>query len=98
MPPAIKDDGLFCLRLLGAELVLFCHQALFIAFDLDVQPVERALHVRHAFDQLLAQTGFSADKLNMLLITLEIKEIMKQLPGCMYVLERSSSHVGGVLP
>ena len=54
MPPAIKDDGLFCLRLLGAELVLFCHQALFIALDLDVQPVERALHVRHAFDQLLA--------------------------------------------
>ena len=51
-----------------------------------------------SFDQLLAQTGFSADKLNMLLTTLEIKEIMKQLPGCMYILERSSSHVGGVLP
>ena len=50
-----------------------------------------------SFDQLLVQTGFSPDKLNMLLTTLEIKEIMKQLPGCMYVLERSSSHVGGVL-
>ena len=41
-----------------------------------------------SFDELLLQTGFAPDKLNMLLTTMEIKEIMKQLPGCMYALDR----------
>lgn len=41
-----------------------------------------------SFDELLAQSGFTTEKLNMLLTTMEIKEIMKQLPGCMYALDR----------
>ena len=43
-----------CVVLLLAELVLLDHQALFITLDLIVQAVERALHIRHAFNQLVA--------------------------------------------
>ena len=41
-----------------------------------------------SFDELLSLTNFTPEKLNMLLTTMEIKEIMKQLPGCMYALDR----------
>lgn len=42
-----------------------------------------------SFDEIKEITQFPADKLNSLLTILEIREIMKQLPGKMYALVRS---------
>jgi DNA processing protein len=41
-----------------------------------------------SFDEIKEITHFEADRLNSLLTILEIKEIMKQLPGKMYTLVR----------
>lgn len=41
-----------------------------------------------SFDEIKNITGFRADELNSLLTILEIKEIMKQLPGKMYIVNR----------
>ena len=41
-----------------------------------------------SFDQIKEITNFEANQLNSLLTILEIREIMKQLPGKMYTLVR----------
>lgn len=73
-----------------------------LSFDVDARQADEPLTISDeeavvvrcvenealSFDEIKEMTNFESDKLNSLLTILEIKEIMKQLPGKMYTLVR----------